>query len=389
MRLVMTMMVRDEADVIEAMVEHHFAQGVDTMLITDNGSIDGTTEILERLASAHDVVLMHDPVHAKQQSSCVTRMANEAYTEHGADWVINADADEFWVPRAHDSIHAAFETYPREFGAFEVHVEDMTGLPAARGTGLERLIYRDLRSTAMLRGVGLRDHSAADAVHIGASGVVVAQGNHAVSIPSCGTPSAAESIEVLHFPWRSWDQFRRKVENAGKAYESSPDLVPSPNHHGMRDYRLLKEGRLLASYLLRSLTPAQLDAGIADGLYVEETRIRAEKLPQQADDELEYDASEMVDLLRGLAATQGERLAATAADADQRFADAKAYIEGAGREWQAEREALHERADRLAQRVEQLSDELVATRAALEGLRGRRSVRIVDAVNRVATRRRA
>ena len=48
MKLIMTMMVRDEADVIRAALEHHRAQGIDRMIVTDNGSVDGTLEILQQ-----------------------------------------------------------------------------------------------------------------------------------------------------------------------------------------------------------------------------------------------------------------------------------------------------------------------------------------------------
>jgi len=382
----MTMMVRDEADVIEAMVTHHFAQGVDTILVTDNGSVDGTAEILERLADSHDIVLMHDPVHAKQQSKCVTRMANQAYTDYRADWVINADADEFWVPRSHETLHQAFETYPKRYEAFQVHVEDMTGLPAAQGTGLGRLIYRDLRPTTMLRGVGLRDHSTPDAVHVGADGIEVVQGNHAVSLASKGAPDPDQSVEVLHFPWRSWEQFRRKVENAGSAYESNPTLKPSPNHHGMRDYKLLKSGKLLASYLLRSLTEAQLAEGIDAGIYAQETRIRDEDLPQVEDSPLEFDPVEMVGQLRDLAAAQGQRLAEVAASADQQIADARARVEALRQEWEQERDELHATEVRLHQRVEAASDQLTAARIELQNLRNRPYVKVARSASRLLHR---
>ena len=93
MRFVITLMVRDEADIIAAFVEHHVDQGADLIIVTDNGSVDGTAEILQRYADLGVLELHHDPVFRKQQGVVVTGMARRAFTDHHADWVINADAD--------------------------------------------------------------------------------------------------------------------------------------------------------------------------------------------------------------------------------------------------------------------------------------------------------
>ncbi|GMA87209.1 hypothetical protein GCM10025868_24590 [Angustibacter aerolatus] len=50
MRFVVTVMVRDEIDVIAAVIEHTLAQEPDLVVVTDNGSVDGTTEVLQRYA---------------------------------------------------------------------------------------------------------------------------------------------------------------------------------------------------------------------------------------------------------------------------------------------------------------------------------------------------
>src|SRR5206468_4992274 len=61
MRLVVTLMVRDEVDIIAAMIEHHLAQGADLIIATDNGSVDGTTDVLQRYADQGVLELHHDP----------------------------------------------------------------------------------------------------------------------------------------------------------------------------------------------------------------------------------------------------------------------------------------------------------------------------------------
>jgi hypothetical protein len=267
--------VRDEADVVAAMLEHHLAQGIDLIIVTDNGSVDGTTQILQAYADSGVVELHHDPVHRKQQHSVVTGMARRAFTEHGADWVVNLDADEFCVPvDAALTLREAFAHIPLELNAFTADVTNLVGAPAQRGSGIDRLIWRDLRTDDELRAVGIHAHPTPNALHRGDPDVVVAQGNHFVSLTSTGQPEPAYALEVLHLPWRSWEQTERKVVNAGRAYADNPDLKPSRNHHGMNDYRRYLGQRLRYHYLLRLPTEAELARGVESGSYVKDTWLR-------------------------------------------------------------------------------------------------------------------
>ncbi|MEA2356013.1 MAG: hypothetical protein QOD61_2142, partial [Solirubrobacteraceae bacterium] len=46
----MTLVVRNEEEILETNLDYHFAQGVDFALVTDHDSTDGTPEILDRYA---------------------------------------------------------------------------------------------------------------------------------------------------------------------------------------------------------------------------------------------------------------------------------------------------------------------------------------------------
>jgi Glycosyl transferase family 2 len=266
MRIVGTLMVRDEVDVVAAMIEHHLAQGLDRLIVTDNASADGTTEVLEEYAAAGLVELHHDPEHRKQQHAVVTRMARWARTRHRADWVLNLDADEFLVPVDRSlTVRQALEATSLHLNAFTVPVTNLVGPAAWSGSGVGRLLWRDLRSDEQLQEIGIHAQPTPNAVHRGESDVRVAQGNHFVSLRSNGQPPPEVALEVLHLPWRSWAQLERKVVNTGRAYESSPDLRPSPNHHGMADYRRHQQGRLREAYLARTPRLSDLRLGEEQG----------------------------------------------------------------------------------------------------------------------------
>ncbi len=268
MRFVVTVMVRDEVDIIAAMVEHHLAQGADLIIATDNGSVDGTTEVLQQYADLGVLELHHDPVFRKQQHAVVTGMARRAFTDHAADWVINADADEFWVPRDKRlTLRSALEATPLSLDAFTVPVTNLVGPPAMRGSGVDRLLWRDQRTPEQLQAVGIFAQPTDDAVHRGDPEIVVSQGNHFVSLTSAGQPDPAFALEVLHLPWRSLLQYERRVVNSGRSYEANPDLRPSKNHHGMADYRRYLAGRLTYAFLVRLPLGKDLGGGEPDSSF--------------------------------------------------------------------------------------------------------------------------
>ncbi|MCC4267059.1 MAG: glycosyltransferase family 2 protein [Microbacterium sp.] len=376
MKIVMTMMVRDEADIIEAVLEHHRRQGVDHILVTDNGSVDGTREALERFAQSGFVTVWDDPVHRKQQSETVTRMARLAATEYGADWVINADADEFFV--AADEASTLRDELRRIDEAVQyvtVQVVNLTGAPAVDGTGLQRLIYRDRRSAQRLVSAGIPFHPTGDAIHRGHAEVSVSQGNHFVSAPNWGDPVPEPRIEVLHLPWRSWAQYERKVRNTGESYRANPDLEPSPRHHGMQDFRRLEQGRLEETYVAKHPLPDEIAELAYVGELVEDRRLAhlAEQTPELVVRDLLYVSDRQAQLAR-----DGRRFTAIEAEYERRLQDLRDSLESVHGSLHVAMLAVAEGKTHIDQRDEQIAD----LRRQLDAAHRRFAVRLANRLSK-------
>jgi len=372
----MTLMVRDEADIVGAMLAHHRNQGVDHVIVTDNGSIDGTTEILEQFVEQGFVTLWHDPVHRKQQWSAVTKMARFAASELGADWVINADADEFFVPvDASRTVRQVLRSVPADIPYVTVPVINLTGSPARDGSGFDRLRYRDRRDEKELHAAGIPFHPTADAVHRGNAEVEISQGNHFVSAPGWakGTPSV--DLEVLHLPWRSWRQYRHKVRVSGEAYESNPELAPSPRHHGMQDFRRLKGGRLEAAYVSKHPRADEIDPMLARGSLVRDDRLAfgVYHAAAGARSDVAYDEA----ALSGLA-SQGRAFAALEAESESRLLTLREDQAREREVWLVARGRLQYFEARTSQLEEELVHRTERLQSEIAALRARKLIRFGD-----------
>ena len=100
MKLFMTIVIRDEDSIIEKNIRFHKAMGVDGFIVTSHNSTDRTNEILNKLKQEGfvlDILYKNSPNH--QHHVWVDEMIKIAKKKYKADWIINADADEFYYSK--------------------------------------------------------------------------------------------------------------------------------------------------------------------------------------------------------------------------------------------------------------------------------------------------
>jgi hypothetical protein len=258
-KVVLTMVVRDEEDILDAVLRFHLETGVDLVLATDHGSGDGTAEILRRYEREGALRRFDEPGGAFAQARWVTRMARLAAVEHGADWVVHADADEFWWSDM-GNLPSALAAVPARYGSALVPRTGFRPAPAgAEGLPFHRrMLVREVESRNPL-GRPLPPK----VCHRAAPAAVVAPGNHRLVEPAT-EEYLALPVTILHFPVRSYEQLRRKVLEGAEGLDLDPDGVPSTGSHWRHLRDIERAGRLREWYEAQVAGPA--DAAEGSGL---------------------------------------------------------------------------------------------------------------------------
>jgi glycosyltransferase involved in cell wall biosynthesis len=222
------MLVKDEADIIEPNLRHLCAQ-VDHVIVADNLSTDRTPLILKRLSHSPDIgrkiTVLVDSVIAYRQSEKTTDLAQRAFAM-GHDWIVPVDADEIWYSpfgRIADVLDGLPEGALFANAVLLNHVTTSDDDPTDENP-LTRIGWR------------IREFNGLPKVACRASGdLVIGMGNHdAVTtgrVRSGGGHEIDGQLYVHHFPWRSAEQFERKIRNGAVAYAAAGEIAEQYGAH--------------------------------------------------------------------------------------------------------------------------------------------------------------
>ncbi|WP_135507057.1 glycosyltransferase family 2 protein [Roseovarius aestuariivivens] len=280
MKLVMLLLVRDEIDIVATNMSYHLDHGVDFVLAIDNGSVDGTREVLEDYARAGVAEVIDEPGRDFNQTAWTTRAALRARDAFGADFIFSNDADEFWTAPKGDLKAGLADTKADLLVCKRLNMVYPWDKPDT-GPWIDRIRYRP--STTFPR-PALQDiytdpmdhpylyHALAPKVMMRAQGLrQIKQGNHNAAYEDAARKEAS-AIEVFHYPIRNRDQLCRKVVQGGKAYAANTTLPPTAGWHWRRWYRMYQE-RGIEAVLAEALpSDAALTADLASGVAVTDTR---------------------------------------------------------------------------------------------------------------------
>jgi Glycosyl transferase family 2 len=263
MKLVQTLVVRDEADIVDAQLSYHLNAGVDFVLATDHESCDGTTDILE--SYARDGVLRRIPVTGEMHDGpWRTRMARLAATEHAADWVINTDADEFWMPHE-DALKDVFDGIPESHGIVFALSRHFVPRPENAGFFAERMTVRVSPPVAINDPTSpYRPHL--KAAHRADAEITISHGAHTAFSRRWRALHNWHPAEVLHFPFRSMAQWEYKGVRRARG--------DSPLGQYVTALLASEQGRIADRYRALVVDDEVLERGCRDGSLTIDTRLR-------------------------------------------------------------------------------------------------------------------
>jgi hypothetical protein len=233
-------LVKDEADIIEANIKTHASLGVDGFVVMDNNSTDGTRDILVRLQKEFEIVIV-DEKGEYNQAKWMRELAYIAKKKLGADWVINNDADEFWLPTN--------ELNLKENLAFKgsvLTVDRYNMLLCKEGDFFDSLYYvrnpifyskerqqNSDRLSIILTKIGPK-------TIINPHGLIYLRGGNHKALHIANMRDYLKSgydkikrfkdIEVFHYPIRSFAQFEKNIKNRKKLLESSKKVSMGPHY---------------------------------------------------------------------------------------------------------------------------------------------------------------
>lgn len=238
-KLVMTLLVRDEEDIVEECIKFHLSQGVDFIVATDNGSIDNTRNILLKYQKKGLLHLIDEPDHTYDQEVWVDRMIHIAKDQYKADWIINIDADEFWFSTLGNLKYALPSN--KKCNVLRISCLQIDPVDSYHENGLFKIP----------KTVSGRIAPGFKRMHTAKGYKRNLIGNHEVKMKRLYRKTMVTSdIIIFHFQYRSYKQFEHKVIRGVKAFDNNPVLSKAQHigKHLREYYKKYQAGELRKEY---------------------------------------------------------------------------------------------------------------------------------------------
>jgi hypothetical protein len=234
--------------------------GVNFFIVTNHRSTDGTTGILKNYQNKDWLEIITEDSETYNQGVWVTQMARRAYTEYGADWVINNDADEFWVPGT-GNLTEYFSAIPQDVGKLYANRLDFVYRPFGKAAFYEALLFREWMCKWK------------KCCHRGASDVTVEIGNHGaysqeLDVKAPKDLPAMNDLRVLHYPIRSYGRYRSKIAEGAQYMINTPGIAKESGFHWKNALKHIEEGTFDQFFLNMTYSQEKIMQGIKDGQIV-------------------------------------------------------------------------------------------------------------------------
>ena len=223
-KLIMTILCKDEIDIIEKNILFHKRMGVDGFIVTDNNSTDGTRDIIEKYYKFGIILeIIDEPSDIYYQEDFVDRMIRLAKDKYNADWVISSDADEFWFSEELNLKESI--ACNQDCNIQRCRVKN--GIPNDGDVFLNNVLFFDRRLYPYEEVIyNLND----DDVYVTDSKVIVKasdyvrifMGNHGCRMLSKRQVNIS-NITVFHYPVRNYNHFQRKTINGYNHIKNHPN----------------------------------------------------------------------------------------------------------------------------------------------------------------------
>jgi len=298
-KIVLTLVVRDEEEILEANLDYHLAAGVALVLVIDHRSEDRTPEILESYRRTGAVHVFREEAQFVPQGEWQTRLGRLAFTRYGADWVLLGDADEFWWPHGGNLVEA-FARVPERCGSALALQRNFVPVRGGDSFFAERMVF-SLTADAPINDPATPFRPVAKVAFRGSADVVLAKGGgHQVFGTHGELLEAWRPAEILHFPLRSLEQCARKYEKTWTGWRSNlrADLA--------RARQTADADHAEAMWDRLALDEAAVQRGLEEGSLAVDTRLRDALRAVRRAEEVVFEGSPSVDERLALAFSEAE-----------------------------------------------------------------------------------